>query len=96
MSPSNEPGCAARDAEQTIVAIVLANAGSAHAFLDNALASSDAQDVKRNIDTARRILAALEPVLAQIEAGTNRLKQAAAAKMQLQERLCEIEEIVSY
>ena len=83
----------AREADQVNVSIVLADANSAHECLDRALESQEAQHVKRHIDTARRILTSMDSVLAQIEPGTGLLKQAGAAKIQLQERLCEIEEI---
>ena len=91
----DEYGRTGQQADQVNVSIVLANAGAAHSLLDSALGSTDAQDVQRNLDTARRILAAIDPVLAQIEAGTHSLNHAAAAKIQLHERLREIERIVS-
>jgi len=93
MSQRVELKRAAQEADQVSVSIVLADAKSAHDLLDRALAYQGAQHVKRHIDSARRILTSMDSVIAQIEPGTGLLKQAGAAKIQLQERLCEIEEI---
>ena len=78
-------------AQQTGMEFLLADAESAHAFLDVAERYTRPEAIERNVTQARKALASISYFLAQAHGDEPMIEKARAARNRLQERLNSME-----
>jgi hypothetical protein len=76
-----------KEAQQTGMEVLLADAESAHAFLDVAASSTQPEAIERNIAQARKALATISHFLGCARGDEPMIDQARTARDRLQDRL---------